>query len=281
MPVERSPDRTRSESTSDYPESKDMAPTSPQLATAAGGLGSGGVGSTINATYAVRLPPFWRDNPQLWFAQVEAAFSIVADIVTSPPDKEKYDAIKGRLVSVLGETTATRIRRLLATHELGDDKPSIFLQRLRNLAEGQVSDQILKSIFMERLPENIRAILAISEVTDLSKLAAQADKVMEVAKPFPGSIQAMSPKTGDNTSLVNKVSVDIVELTKQIAKLTKQVRSRSRSKSRGRRNFDRRPRSKSQARDNKELCYYHNKFGAQAYKCAPPCTWKKKTSTEN
>ncbi|XP_018358549.1 PREDICTED: uncharacterized protein LOC108758222 isoform X2 [Trachymyrmex cornetzi] len=279
MPVERSPDRTRSESTSDYPESKDMAPTSPQLATAAGGLGSGGVGSTINATYAVRLPPFWRDNPQLWFAQVEAAFSI--DIVTSPPDKEKYDAIKGRLVSVLGETTATRIRRLLATHELGDDKPSIFLQRLRNLAEGQVSDQILKSIFMERLPENIRAILAISEVTDLSKLAAQADKVMEVAKPFPGSIQAMSPKTGDNTSLVNKVSVDIVELTKQIAKLTKQVRSRSRSKSRGRRNFDRRPRSKSQARDNKELCYYHNKFGAQAYKCAPPCTWKKKTSTEN
>ncbi|XP_018367051.1 PREDICTED: uncharacterized protein LOC108763704 [Trachymyrmex cornetzi] len=215
-----------------------------------------GVEPTINATYAVRLPLFWRDNPQLWFAQVEAAFSIgrisgdeskfrrvvlnldqstlplVADIVTSPPDKEKYDAIKGRLVSVLGETTATRIRRLLATHELGDDKPSIFLQRLRNLAEGQVSDQILKSIFMERLPENIRAILAISEVTDLSKLAAQADKVMEVAKPFPGSIQAVSPETDDNTSLVNKVSADIAELTKQIAKLTKQVRSRSRSKSR-------------------------------------------------
>ncbi|KYN02010.1 PREDICTED: uncharacterized protein LOC108774630 [Cyphomyrmex costatus] len=208
----------------------------------------------------------------------QSTLPLVADIVTSPPEKEKYDSIKERLVSVLGETTATSIRRLLATHELEDDKPSIFLQRLRNLAEGQVGDQILKSIFMERLPENICAILAISEVTDLSKLVAQADKVMEVAKPFPGSIQSVCPENSDNSS---KVSAEIAELTKQIAKLTKQVRNRSRSKSRGRRNFYKRPRSKSQTRDNKELCYYHNRFGAEAYKCTQPCAYEKKAITEN
>jgi len=130
----------------------------------------------IEATQAVRLPPFWKGNPQLWFAQVEAAFVInritsdetkfryvtlhldpsvlplVADIITSPPDGDRYATIKERLVSVLGETSASRLRKLLASHELGDDKPSILLQRLRNLAEGQVTDGVLRTIFLEQMP---------------------------------------------------------------------------------------------------------------------------------
>lgn len=42
---------------------------------------------------------------------------------------------------------------------------------------------------MEQLPENVRTILAISEVQDLAKLAAQADKIVEMAKPAPATIQ--------------------------------------------------------------------------------------------
>jgi len=131
----------------------------------------------------VRLPPFWKDNPSLWFAQVEAAFAIhritgdeskfcyvvlhadqsvlpfVADMITDPPAQDKYLKLKERICTVLGETSATKLRRLLGLHELGDEKPSIFLQRLRNLAVGQVTDEILKSMFMEQLPENVRTIL--------------------------------------------------------------------------------------------------------------------------
>lgn len=44
-------------------------------------------------------------------------------------------------------------------------------------------DEILRTIFMEQLPENVRAILAISEIKDLGKLAVQAGKVVEMAKP--------------------------------------------------------------------------------------------------
>jgi len=105
----------------------------------------------IGAASAVHLSPFWRENLHLWFAQVESAFVIhritndgtkfryvilhldpgvlplVADIVTSPPDGERYVAIKERLTTVLGETSATRLRRPLALHELGDDKSSVIL----------------------------------------------------------------------------------------------------------------------------------------------------------
>lgn len=131
---------------------------------------------------------------------------------------------------MLEETSATKIRRLFS-HELGDKKPSIFLQRLRNLAASQVTDEILKSIFMEQLPENVRTILAISEVQDLAKLAAQADKVVEMARPASAAIQAVAGRQADADS---KILQEIAELRKQVKKLAVRDRYRRCSGSRGR-----------------------------------------------
>ncbi|KAK2578742.1 hypothetical protein KPH14_012268, partial [Odynerus spinipes] len=40
------------------------------------------------------------------------------------------------------------------------------------------------------MPENIRGILAISEVKEMERLAAQADKILEVARPVISSVQS-------------------------------------------------------------------------------------------
>lgn len=181
--------------------------------------------------------------------------------------------MKKRLVSVLEETSATQIRRLLGSHEIGDEKSSVFLQRLRNLAMGQVTDEILRTIFMEQLLENVRAILAISEVKDLGKLAAQADKVTEMAKSYQAATQAVEVKTKAESS-------EVEELRKQIEKLDKLVRERQRSRSRGRGEFRRR-RSLPRKNENPEYCYYHRKFGDKAYKCEAPCKWSKNKESEN
>lgn len=60
---------------------------------------------------------------------------LVANIITNPPGEGKYLAVKERLVTVLGEANATQIRKLLG-HKIGDEKPFVFLQKLRNLAAG-------------------------------------------------------------------------------------------------------------------------------------------------
>lgn len=250
----------------------------------------------IEATQMIRLPPFWKDNPTLWFVQVEAAFAIqritsddskfrhvilhadqsvlpfVADLITDPPAQDKYLALKERICTVLGETSATKIRKLLGTHELGDEKPSIFLQRLRNLAANQVNDEILKSIFMEQLPESVRTILAISEVQDLTKLAAQADKVVEMARPASGVVQAVA---GGHEDPHSKLLKEIADLKKQVRKLALRSKSRQRSRSRGR------PRYSKGDENPTGQCYYHDKFGEKAYKCTQPCTFKKAKASEN
>lgn len=81
------------------------------------------------------------------------------------------DVIHAWTISSLGIKIDSK--KLLDSHELENEKSSVFLQRLYNLATNQVIDAILKSIFVEQLPKKMRTILAISEVQDLVKLAIQ------------------------------------------------------------------------------------------------------------
>ncbi|GAB1866398.1 hypothetical protein CAJAP_07477 [Camponotus japonicus] len=308
MPIEHSPTRLVKGSSTEHTTSVEEKPFDNPYPEAMNNDGEGSKSANIDAVQAVRLPPFWKDNPALWFAQVEAAFAIhritsdeskfryivlnadqpvlpfVADLITNPPEQDKYQTLKDRICSILGETSATKIRRLLGSHELGDEKPSIFLQRLRNLAAGQVTDEILKSIFMEQLPESVRTILAISEVQDLAKLVAQADKVVEMARPAATAIQTITEK---QTDADNQILQEIAELRKQVKKLSVRDkyrrRSRSRGHSSGRERADNRERShhRQDREGNAEYCYYHNRFGDKAFRCAQPCTFNKLKAVEN
>ncbi|XP_071577032.1 uncharacterized protein [Temnothorax nylanderi] len=165
----------------------------------------------VHTARLMRLPPFWKANPNLWFAQAEAAFQLsrisaddtkfryvvfnldqevlpfVSDILENPPPTQKYQALKDRILTSFGETSESKLRRLLRGHEMGEEKPSNFLQRLRNLAGRACGDSILRTLFLEQLPESIRAVLAIGGVEDLTTLAMQADKAIEVMKPLTGA----------------------------------------------------------------------------------------------
>jgi len=91
------------------------------------------------------------------------------------------------------------------------------------LAGGQCSDAVLRTLFLEQLPDNVRSILAISEVIDLSKLAFQADKVLDVSKI---SANQVCLRTEDNTASSGKSesTTEINELKASIAALTKQFK---------------------------------------------------------
>lgn len=214
-------------------------------------------GMMLSAASLIKIPPFWRENPTLWFSQAEAAFAIsrvtsddtkfryiilnldnaalpfVADLLASPPTQNKYEALKGRTLDSFDETQETKLRRLLRGQELGDEKPSNCLHRIKNLAGGQCSETILRTIFMELLPDNIRTILAISEVTDLTKLAMQADKIADTIKStnVVATLSTPVPKTTTTPGRDQQIE----ELRAMVETLTKRLNNtkfRSRSRSR-------------------------------------------------
>jgi hypothetical protein len=109
---------------------------------------------------AVRLPPFWAERRALWFgqAQAQAQFSLTGinnernksdhiisqldhryaeefeNIITSPPHKNPYTALKTELLNRLSSTREQRARQIITLEEMRGRKPSQFLRHLRSLA---------------------------------------------------------------------------------------------------------------------------------------------------
>ena len=132
---------------------------------------------------ALKLPPFWPNDPVVWFAQVEAQFLTrnitsqstqfayvisslppeiaqeIRDLLLSPPSDHPYDTLKSELIPRTSASEQKRLHQLLISEELGDRKPSQLLRKMRQLLGDKVlEDRILRQLFLQRLPTNVQLI---------------------------------------------------------------------------------------------------------------------------
>ena len=237
-----------------------MAKLAEESQTAAGTSAS----ATISAV-ALKLPPFWNAEPELWFKQVEAQFqtrkifndkakfnhviqtldnaaaSEVESIIMNPPDDHAYVALKESLIKSYGKSQDEKDNELLNLHGLGDRKPTALLRHIQSLNSDPAT--LLRVIFLKELPDNVRSTLAASGEKDLQKLAAMADSMMEASK-----IQSNHPPQ------VYAAQVSASSAPRSTAPA-----------------FGARPPLRPQTAPgtaNSKLCYFHAKFGAKAHKCA-------------
>lgn len=245
---------------------------------------------------AVKPPPFWKTNPALWFHRLEAQFSLakiacettkfnhvvaavdadvlisVSDIITNPPSHDPYTELKKRLIQTHAESETANIRKLLQGLELGDQRPSQLLSRMRALAGStSVGEPLLKSLWLGRLPHNTQSILAALN-QDLSQLAQIADKIHEFA--CEPTINAASTAKLDS----NKLEHQIAQLTQQVSELTSLVHKQASTANRPRhQHYRQRSRSRDRSRQYRDatdgLCFYHTNFGHNAKKCKQPCSF--------
>lgn len=259
-------------------------------------------GINANALTHLKLPPFWKENPTLWFTQIEMAFDIyrinsdktkfnytvlnldqavmsfVSDIVRRPPENDKYETLKRRIISTFDETTESKLRKMLRGRELGEEKPSHFLQWLRNLSGEQVGNDVLRTLFLEHMPQNVRGILAAATDQELSQLAGLADRVVEAINPTT-QVATVSQTTEQPQVAGGNLINEVKQLKDQMEALSLQLRqSRNRSRERSRtwrnKSGQRRSTSRSRERTPNPTCYYHRKFGNQARYCRKPCDFK-------
>ncbi|XP_071574403.1 uncharacterized protein [Temnothorax nylanderi] len=245
----------------------------------------------------LRMPPFWPEEPELWFAQLESQFVIcgitqdstryayalsqidtrfakeIKDVITSPPAENKYGTLKQALIQRLSASQEQRTRQLLEHEELGDRKPSQFLRHLRGLAGTVVPDNLLRTLWLGRLPAQMQVILATRQGDRLEDVAEQADRIHEVNDR--AMVAAVTPAGAEKT-----LETQIQALTKQVAALTTRFsnernRSWRANQPRGRGRSRSRSRSRGHTKGfTMEHCYYHRTFKDQARKCEEPCTYK-------
>lgn len=246
---------------------------------------------------AIKIPPFWKANPALWFCQIESQFitkgiksqktkyhtvvasiesevvAQVSDIILEAPTENQYTKLKERLLERYADSEEKRLKKLLQEIELGDRLPSHLLREMKELAGTRVSEEFLKSLWLQRLPQQTQAILSVSAET-LFKQAALADKISQVADHSATLCSISSTSTSSSPPTTSSLQKEIHALSRKIDELM-QSGSRSRGRSTNRQRSKSRGRSFSRSDSSRDLCWYHFKFQDKANKCVKPCNYSK------
>lgn len=191
------------------PSLPDVASFSPTLVTRTTFIMDGTPPAPLVSHFAIKLPPFIRSRPDLWFSQAECQFTLghitsattkfhhvmsvlpedvlveVADILTSPPSDDPYAALKAAVITRASPSDRQRLHELVSNEPLGDRKPSQLLRRLQHILGGPtplLDRRMLREIFLSKLPPSVQLVLAASDEADLDALSERADKLTELAR---------------------------------------------------------------------------------------------------
>jgi hypothetical protein len=262
-------------------------------------------------TSALRRTPFWKNNPGLWFAQVEARFHIhklisdedrfyailaaieepsvlaqVSDCIRNPPAWDKYQSLNTQLTACFSDSKERQLHRLLTELILDDKKPSQLLREMRRLAPHGISEDVLHSLWIKRMPISVRCVLSASEGVELTKLAEIADRILDHSTQ--SQVMAMGNPCSESITSSRHHVVDFSEerlanVEKQLSELATMVKSIQTSLKTSANTSERRARSRTRSTTpwGENICRFHRKFGNNAQRCLLPCSYKFSKPLEN
>jgi hypothetical protein len=235
---------------------------------------------------SIKLPPFWHNAPAAWFRTVEAQFMIRAitnpidkyyvvmaalseqqsELVSSVLDEEPTDAsyglLKAALVSSHTLTPYQMVDKLVNLESLGGRKPSELMATMQKLRPPK-DEHFFIYHFLQRLPKEVRILLAHDDFTDTRKLAEKADGLMAIHQPHAAEVTALAAATADQQP---PESDTVAAAASRGATRGKSGRKKNKG---GYRRRSKSPPDYSQS----PLCSYHIRFGDKAHKCVEPCAW--------
>ena len=285
--------------------------------------------TTLSTPADLRLSPFYKEDPALWFLQAEAQLgaknitsettkfglvvsllpgqvaSEVRDLLTTP-GRTPYTDLKEAILYRIGPSVHQNVRALLSQEDLGDRTPSQLLRRMKSLLGGPATSNelcLLRELFLNRLPPNIRMVLSGSVDIDLDALAERADRMLEsavtLAQPAVNAVHTSANEIKHLTAMVE-------DLQKQVSHLqmgARQSRSwssrppspRQRGPRSSRQQSPRTPRqqvaysragtsrggSPRRLDEDEGYCFYHARFGRRAYRCSSPCSFNRSQRRDN
>ncbi len=205
----------------------------------------------------------------------------VRDLLLTPPTDHPYDTLKTQLIKCTAASEQRKLQQLISGEELGDRKPTQLLRRMQQLlgdklTSGADSTSFLRELFLQRLPANVRMVLASADsTTTLDKLAEMADKVMEVVTPV---VAAVGHAHTESSVEVKQLRKEVAHLTNLVTVLTTSNTPSARHSRSNSRRFRSSPAPKDSIQSANSLCWYHAKFGEAAQKCKEPCNWGNSTA---
>ena len=154
------------------------------------------------ANVLMKLPVFWPDVAEVWFAQADTQFtsrnmtvsktkfyhavadlpqevaSQILDLIRAPPAGDPYGVLRECLITLYTLNDYQRFKTLFSLPLSSDQKPSHLMNRmLALLPDDYRPDFILRGLFLQRLPIEVWSHLLREKVSDPRALALKADEL--------------------------------------------------------------------------------------------------------
>ena len=240
----------------------------------------------LAANVSMKLPVFWPDAAEVWFAQADAQFAIrnvtvskkkfynsvavlpqevalqILDLIRTPPTEDPYGVLRERLITLYTLNDYQRFEALVSLPLSRDQKQSHLMNRMLALLPDDCKpDFILRGLFLQCLPIDVRSHLLREKVSDPRALALKADELYQSCVSSSSLnllsedlqvnlVSSRTPKTPDSVkspALFGKPS----SLSKSSP--TQALTSRSPTPSR--------------------LCWFYKKHDEKANNCRKPCSF--------
>ena len=221
-----------------------------------------------------------------------------------------YTNLKTTLAKTYRLCENDRLDKLFHNTELGDRKPSELLLEMRYLLDAfntsdSQSQAVLRKLFLDELPVQVRTILTGSFDANLDFIALRADEIMAASK---SSNTTNSPQRLINEIFdqrLNQLAATIHNSPQpQFASPqpprhpwynTDAGHSRGQNSSlhkfggpENRPTLHRQPHTKNSwhhpsrySAAESDLCFYHKKFAMRANRCQSPCAWRSRSLPKN
>ena len=221
---------------------------------------------------ALKLQMFYEDRPEMWFYFAESQFRLrkitedqtrfdhiwqslttaqasrCESLMMNPPKTDKVGALKRKLLTIFGRTQYEKDNDLLSHGPLGDMTVLEFVGKIESLNKDPAT--FLHAFLLNKLPTDVRSMLANTEFASMTELALAADKIIKAQK---------------TKAKVNEVTRSEVKPEGEVDAVAARTKGRQAPSSK--------PKTRLQP-GQKGTCFYHEKYGPKAFKCeGGGCVW--------
>ena len=181
----------------------------------------------------VKLPDFWPEAAHVWFCRADAEFQTknvtlsstkhsylvaalpqdvalrVADALLQPDATDPYISLRDRLLKVYTLNDYERAEKLLDMPPMVGERPTVIMDRMLSLLPDSASRDdpgfLFRTIFLRKLPGDIRTQLVTLKTESIRELAEQGDEFWST-RPTTSTVSTVS----QDANLLDQESVDVM-----------------------------------------------------------------------
>jgi hypothetical protein len=244
-----------------------------------------GATASAGGAASVRLPPFWPNSPAAWFRSAEAQFMIkrvtsaiekyylvlgalgeaqvdlINNLMDEEPTEESYQKMKEALVASHTLTPFQMVDRIVNMEPLNGRKPTELLAAMLRFRPKE-DYHFFAYHFLQRMPREVRVLLARDCSKDIRALAEKADELMALHLPQQHDVTAVAAV--DTEQPAGSAGDDDFAAAVQKGGGRKQQPKKK---------WQKKKKDKQQEEFQSPLCSYHVRYGDKAHRCVEPCVW--------